>query len=537
MDISSKNRVYSGLTLTEMVIALAIVGFIFAAVLPQFLLATKSWDGRAGDAEAMQNGRVLMSHINANLSQAKKITAVSASGVTNGYIEFEDAVGSVFRYEIGPDGYVRFGEVGSVADLAGPVSQLQFTCYGLADMDNATVDVSVIRVIKVDTVFVNAAEAREDMSFSAEVFIQVGSGGSSGLTKESTLEFDTSYGKYPAIAEVGAGYFLCAYRGNGGDGWAKLLYVNDATWDISVRAAYEFDKKNCSYPALVQIDQSHYLCAYTGDKNDGWAVILTVNVGSGSISKGTAYEFDKKNGETPALARIDDEHYLCAYEGNKDDGWAVVLSVNVGSGTISKGTAFEFDKKKGKDPILSPIDNEHYLCAYEGDKDDGWAVVLSVNAGSGSISKGTSFEFDSSNGETPSLAKIDNEHYVCAYEGNSDDGWATVLMVNPSTWRVSRGLKYEFDATKGKIPVLTQIDDGRYLCMYVGDRDDGWAKILTVNSGTWGVGEGSSLEYDTIKGKYPALSQIDEDHWLCVYTGDKDDGWAAVISNGGGVEP
>ena len=44
--------------------------------------------------------------------------------------------------------------------------------------------------------------------------------------------------------------------------------------------------------------------------------------------------------------------------------------------TISKQTAYEFDTVKGKFCELARIDNTHYLCAYAGPGDDGWAVIL-----------------------------------------------------------------------------------------------------------------------------------------------------------------
>jgi hypothetical protein len=38
---------------------------------------------------------------------------------------------------------------------------------------------------------------------------------------------------------------------------------------------------------------------------------------------GTPHEFDSTNGD--ALTQINSTRYLCAYEGDGDDGWTVVL--------------------------------------------------------------------------------------------------------------------------------------------------------------------------------------------------------------------
>ena len=46
-----------------------------------------------------------------------------------------------------------------------------------------------------------------------------------------------------------------------------------STWAISQGTPFEFDPTGW-YTALAQIDTTHYLCAYTGDGDDGWATIL-----------------------------------------------------------------------------------------------------------------------------------------------------------------------------------------------------------------------------------------------------------------------
>ena len=68
------------LTLLEMVIAMAIMAIVFAAIVPLFRAILNSWDSKAGAAETVQNGRVLMDHLHRKLSAAVRITAVSDSG-------------------------------------------------------------------------------------------------------------------------------------------------------------------------------------------------------------------------------------------------------------------------------------------------------------------------------------------------------------------------------------------------------------------------------------------------------------------------
>ena len=61
---------------------------------------------------------------------------------------------------------------------------------------------------------------------------------------------------------------------------------------------------------------------------DGWSVVLNVDAGSWAVSKETPFEFDIEDGATPALAKIDDCHFLCAYTGSLDNGYAGVLKLS-----------------------------------------------------------------------------------------------------------------------------------------------------------------------------------------------------------------
>ena len=88
------------MTLVEIVVSLSIMAIIFTAIVPLFRVIQNSWDSKAALAEAMQNGRVLVDHLDRNLAKAVKITAVSESTETNGYIQFEDNDGNNLRYEI-----------------------------------------------------------------------------------------------------------------------------------------------------------------------------------------------------------------------------------------------------------------------------------------------------------------------------------------------------------------------------------------------------------------------------------------------------
>ena len=86
------------------------------------------------------------------------------------------------------------------------------------------------------------------------------------------------------------------------------------------QSTFEFNVLLGAEPALAQIDNTHFLCAYTGPASDGWCVVAAVDVNAWTVSRATTFEFDNQTGLTPALAKIDNNNYLCAYAGVQNDG-------------------------------------------------------------------------------------------------------------------------------------------------------------------------------------------------------------------------
>ena len=545
---NNKARVCAGVTLVEMIIAVAIMVIVFTAITPLFRGILNSWDSKAGAAETVQNGRVLIDHLNRNISKAVRITDVSDSAVTTGYIEFEDNDGNTLRYDIASS-YVEFGVVGDLSDLAGPVSTLQFTCYDACDLDTPITEVNDIRCVEVQTTLTNPAPLGEDRTFTTTVYLRVNDSNGTGggdvvcdledLSKGTPFEFEALIAATPALAQIDSTHYLLSYAG-GADkdqGWASVLTVNTGTWEITEGTPLLVDADKLKTPALIQVNSTHYLCAYSGDGDLGTAVILTVD--TGEITKGTPLVFDDAKGKTPALAQIDSTHYLCAYAGDGDDGTAVVLTVDTGTWEITAGTAMEFDGVKGKTPALAQIDATHFLCAYGGDGDIGTAVVLTVDTDAGTVTKETlsPFVFSIVKAKTPKLAQINSTHYLCVYDENGL-GHAVVLIVNTGTWVITEGTHLIYDSVEGKTPALAQIDSTNYLCAYDGGTGaDGCAVVLTVDTDTWNVTKGTVFVFDSTLGETPWLAQIDDCDYLCAYEGEGSGGYAVVLkfaSSGGG---
>jgi len=359
-----------------------------------------------------------------------------------------------------------------------------------------------------------------------------GTGSPTGnIAKGTPHDFDSASGHDAALSEIDETHHLCAYSGTatGSAGVAVVLTVDKETGTVTSGTSHQFDTTTFN-PSLSRVDDSHYLCAYTGGGSDGWAVILTVNTETWTVTSGTAHEFDTSRGYEPALSKVDDTHYLCVYSGPGSDGFAVILTVDTDTWTVSSGTAHEFDTVSCDEPSLSKVDDTHFLCAYRGFQFDGFAVILTVNTSTWTISSGTAHEFDTDDGHEPALSTVDDTHHLCAYQGAGDDGFAVVLTVNTSTWTLSSGTKHEFDTSYCADPALSQVDSNHYLCAYTGPDFDGYAIVLTVDTSAWTVTSATSYEFDTSQGYEPALSRIDSTGYLSAYRGAGDDGCALILN-------
>jgi hypothetical protein len=394
---------------------------------------------------------------------------------------------------------VEFGPVGNLADLAGPVSKLQFTCYDAQDFVNPITYVDSIRLVKVETTLTNAGPG-QDQTFTASAYLRSSYESNFPpfyIEPDSPLEFNVILGQKPDLVQIDNTHYLCAYAGPGEDGWSVVVTVNTTDWTVNRETPFEYDTNKgdqaalakiddehylCASPTLASVDATHFLCVYEGPLGTGAAVVFEVDTASDTVSVVTTLEFEATSCSTPAISKIEDGRFLCVYEGPQNDGWAAVLTVNPGTYEILKRSQFEYDTTKGAIPALIQIDLRHFLCAYSGTGDKGYVVVLIVST-LNNISKGPVLNYDLSKAISPDLAQLMPNSYVCVYEGPSVDAWIDLFIVNTGDWTITSHLRAEYDSTGGKTPTIARIYEPtgtRSLIVYQGANNDGWATILNT---------------------------------------------------------
>jgi type II secretory pathway pseudopilin PulG len=190
-----------GLTLVEMVLAMAMIVVVLSALLPQFRVMSHSWELRQASAETLQNSRVFTDHLERLLAQAVTITAVSLSTDNNGYIEFTAPDGNNYRCDCSSD-YIRFGLTGQQEMMAGPVSGLRFTCYSVSDLSTPTTAPASVDYIQVDTAFTDSTGHNQDETVSINVMLARTSASSGSGSLELHFELDETAGLTAADSSV-----------------------------------------------------------------------------------------------------------------------------------------------------------------------------------------------------------------------------------------------------------------------------------------------------------------------------------------------
>ncbi len=590
-----------GLTLLEMVISLAIMIVIMAALLPQIVAINKGWDSRIHSSEALQNGRVLVDHINYNLAKAVRIVDVSEPATVNGFLEFEDNNGDVYRYEVSAGNIVQFGLVGSLSDLAGPVSNFQFTCYTDTDLDTpltiATDGVDGIRFVKTVITMTNSSALGQDKELVAAAYLRTNKPSlvgmwelddAAGLTAadSSTIGNDGTLGDmsgnewtsgvingalefvgsndYIAIAHtddylINNGTISLWFNANNVSSRGELLSKDSQYADtgghltiyvessrVNARIQDTSNGYTVSSGSTLQVDTWYHLVLCWG--SEGMKLYLNGSLvdtdsytgGLGTNSGGIGnYEPMALGACTWISGDLVITPLRFFFDGTIDDVriYNTVLPVEEIIGlnadySITPGTPFRFENSRTvKDPVLTKINLTHYLCAYD-TTSDGWGTVLVVDTDSMTVAVETDYTIAATGGKNPSLNQIDSTHYLYAHSDQApdDDGWARVLRVNTSTWAITAAAELEYDASYGIDQSIKQIDSTHYLCTYDGPGAEAMAVVLTVDTSDWSVTAGTPSVID-VDSWETVLEKIDTAHYLCAYKSNPglDKGYARML--------
>ena len=315
-----------------------------------------------------------------------------------------------------------------------------------------------------------------DSTYYAYAYILSRSG--STLTKGTQYAITSAQATYPSVAQIDSTRFLVVYKEGGSDIYAKVLTVNTGAGTITGGSAQQLNSMGAlggKGIAVTRIDDETFIAVWADSSYDGRGVVVTTS-GTTVSGVGAEYEWDTAQGEFPSIATINDSAAIITYSGNNDDGFAVVLTNT--AGTLSKGTALEYETVNSLDNNVVALGSNKFLNAWAGTDNDGYVAVLTVTGTTVTI--GTPLEHDTGEGRNPSLSIIDSTHVLGVYGNDATpyDGQALVFGISGTT--VTDETPLEFETTQFISNDLSYLQDGYYVVTYSGTDYDGYSKVLTV---------------------------------------------------------
>jgi hypothetical protein len=206
--------------------------------------------------------------------------------------------------------------------------------------------------------------------------------------------------------------------------------------------------------------------------------------------------------------------------------------------TVTVTDTLEFDTEKALDPDILPISGDIYAIAYG--RGEGKAVYGSLKtveiAASGNITDTIidTLDFDTSKGNTPDIIPVSGDIYAIAYSGDGDDGFLSTVEIAASgnvTDTVIDTL--EFDTLKGKWPKIIQVSGDIFAIAYSGDGDTGMLTTVKINSNGIIPNQVDTLEFDTSGGGWSLdIIPVSGDIYAIAYSGPGGGGFLKTVEIG-----
>ena len=355
-------------------------------------------------------------------------------------------------------------------------------------------------------------------------------------TAAAALEFDTQNGKDSSCYQIDSNHVINFWSGFDTDGHVQVFEINTTTWGITTAATWlEFDTVRGTYNSCCQIDDNHFVNFWNGNGYVGYTQVFEVNTSTWAVTTADAsLNYDTQNGISPSSFTIDSNHVINFWGGVNTDGYVQVFEINTTTWGITTAAAWlEFDTQNGDFNSCYQIDNNHFINFWEGALEHGYVQVFEVNTTTWEVTTAAAWlEFDTQNNLRNSCSKIDNNHFINSWIGETYNGYAQSFEVNTTTWAVTTAAApLEFDTQSIYGSRCFKIEDNRVMNFWEDASTNGFSQILEVNTSTWAVTtSGAKFEFNAQLGGLISATLLDPSHVINFYTGADYDGYVQTFA-------
>lgn len=300
--------------------------------------------------------------------------------------------------------------------------------------------------------------------------------GSFEITEIDDLEHDTTQGIWNSLIMIDSTHFMLAYKGTSNYPYIKTFSIDGSYDNITeLDSLSHYPTSYNGYHSIIMLDSTHFVCAWQGNGADGYVKAFTID-GSYNISNLSGnIEHDTSFAYHNSLVKIDSTHFMLAY-----GYYGEVKTFSISGATITQIDALEHDTDARQNSLIM-IDSTHFMLAYGDVVSDGHIKTFSID-GSYEITEIDDLEHDT-DCVWNSLTMIDSTHFMLAYGGADDDGYIKTFTIDGSFNITDDGNALEHDTVQGFYNSLIKIDATHFMLAYAGDGDDGYIKTILLSEG------------------------------------------------------
>lgn len=182
----------------------------------------------------------------------------------------------------------------------------------------------------------------------------------------------------------------------------------------------------------------------------------------------------------------------------------------------------------GGEMSVCKVDDTHFIAAFEDSDGDGRIATFSVD-GSYNISFINEIEHDANGAIENSLIQIDSTHYMLAYSTSTFTGYVKTFSLDGS-YNITEVDSLNHDAVPNVLYNSLILLDSTHAVLAYGDTArDGRLKTFSLD-GSFNITEVDDLEHDTSDCWNNSLCKIDDTHFMLAYTGVGFDGFLKTFS-------
>ena len=311
-------------------------------------------------------------------------------------------------------------------------------------------------------------------------------------------------------------------------------YTNETVTPIGT--SYNFDTDGADYNQLHKYNDTHYLNLYSegiAATYDGIRNFLVVDLGDYSISSTTEVTFDSGAVSDISIENVSDDVFLMTYYNSTDAIYELFqVTDNLDFVNLDENV---FSSELMGDNSLVELDNNYFVNFWANSTDHIYGKIILVNETT-LFNESENEQISTNLNSHNSLFKVNESRILNVYDQHSiggGTGYARTLDFN-SSWNVQGIPRIGESFTTGgaEYNVLAQINDTHYIVVYQGTFNDGFARVLEVLDNGTVTFPGSVYEWETIDVYYNDIAKIDDNHFLVTYAygGASSAGYAIVLT-------